>query len=419
MRSSLFCWAAILGAALAGCSKVVPAKVSEAPEAPSQPKTVAVTVAPVAVRPVQHRVEVVGTFHGLEEVTVGAKSAGRITRIHHDVGDTVAPGDVLLEIDDTDYRLAVEEAARSMDSELARLGLSQLPAGDVNVNELPSVVRTRLLADNAKRKYERVQSLRARNVSTQDEFDQAQTDYEVAEVNLQQAIIDARAALAVARHRQAVLHSMQQKVQDTRIVVPAAASGHTQVRFVVADRMVSEGEMTQSSPSTELFKLVIDDPLKLKITVPERHIGELELGQTTAIAVDAYPGQMFEGKISRINPTVDSVNRTAQLEVQVANAEHRLRPGNFAKVSIVTRHAAQAAMVPEEALVSFAGVNKVFVVRDGRAVAVEVETGTRADHWLEVSGALDARDSVVTSGYTQLADGTPVRIRTPEATQRQ
>ncbi|HEX3870252.1 MAG TPA: hypothetical protein VHV77_07450, partial [Pirellulales bacterium] len=65
---------------------------------------------------------------------------------------------------------------------------------------------------------------------------------------------------------------------------------------------------------------------------------------------------------------------------------------------------------------SFAGVQKIFVVRKGKAVAVEVKVGMRGDHWLEVVGDVQPGDQVVTTGYTQLADGTAVRVRTAETT---
>ena len=125
---------------------------------------------------------------------------------------------------------------------------------------------------------------------------------------------------------------------------------------------------------------------------------------------------MFSGKISRLNPTIDQDNRSFQVEVLVPNDEHLLRPGSFAKGSVVTRDDSEGLVVPLESLVTFAGVNKVFVVRDGKAHGVEVKLAERGPGWLEVLGDLHHGDQVATSGYTQLADGTPVRIRTPEST---
>lgn len=407
-----------LGLAALGCSGRQTEKPAEA-KAPVAPREVAVTVAPVAVRAIQRKVEVVGTFRGMEEVIVSSKSAGRVVRIHHDVGDTLKPGETLLEIDDTDYRLAVEEASRQLDSELAKLGLSKLPSQDVNVDELPTVIRARLLADNSQRRFQRSESLFSRNVITEDEFLTAKTDHQVAEADYQQAVIDARTILSSARHRNATLLTIMQRMQDTRVVVPMPFEAVAGAHYVLARRMISAGEMVQSSPPTELFKLVMDNPLKLKATVPERHIAEVQTNLQALITVDAYPGQTFTGHVSRISPTVDSVNRTFEIEMLVPNEKGHLRPGSFAKASVLTRQAGQALTVPQESLVTFAGVQKVFVVRQGRAVPVEVQLGVRGEGWLEVVGALSADDQVVTTGYTQLAEGTPVRVRSVETAEAQ
>src|SRR5262249_26479317 len=98
---------------------------------PAQPEraAVAVTVEPVTVRPIGRAVRVVGSLYGRDEVAITPKVEGRVVRIHKDVGDVVRPGDLLLEIDPTDYRLAVTEARRALELELSKLGLNELPKG--------------------------------------------------------------------------------------------------------------------------------------------------------------------------------------------------------------------------------------------------------------------------------------------------
>ena len=109
-------------------------------------------------------------------------------------------------------------------------------------------------------------------------------------------------------------------------------------------------------------------------------------------------------------PTVDSASRTFQIEVLVPNEQRQLKAGSFAKAAILTREDTQARTVPEESLVTFAGINKVFVIRNDKAFPVEVHTGVRGGNWLEITSDLPAGSQVVTSGATQLADGTAVRI---------
>ena len=379
--------------------------------------------------------QIVGTFYGHDEVDVEAKASGRVTRILHDIGDVVRPGEVLLEIDPTDYRLAVAEMQRSMELELARLGLRDLPGEDFDVNSLPTVIRAAQEAKNAKSKFGRRRAMK--QFTTGEELEQMETEAKIAEANHQQAVIEAEATLASVRQRQAALATAMQKLEETMVVVPQPSAERlkevqyaarwaglddkdpAQTEFVVSERMVSEGEMIHATSGSAVFHLVMDRPLKLLATVPERHVGEIKIGQRVEVSVEAYPGETFNGVVSRMNPTVDRASRTFQLEVMVANPKRRLKAGSFAKASVLTHEDSNAPTIPEEALVTFAGVTKVFVVADGRVQSVPVRSGVRLElpgarhpeHWVEALGELPLGAEVVTSGQTQLADGTPVRLR--------
>lgn len=403
---------------VAGCGAKQSSEAVAAPPAQAtEPQPVAVTVAPVETRAIQRTVQVVGEFVGRNEVTIAPKVDGRIVRIHHDVGDVIEPGQLLVEIDDTDYRLAMQEAKRAVESELAKLGLAELPPNNFDVTHLPTVERSRLLVEHSESRFRRIESLAVKNITTKDEFDQARTDFNVAQANYRQAVMDARAILATARHKIALLATAEQKLADTKITAPALSSFSGTLRptgkpsFSVAERRVSEGEMLQAKPPTAILKLVVDNPLKLMATVPERHVSDVRVGQNVGIAVEAYPGEVFQGQVARINPTIDRASRTFQIEVLVPNDSRQLKCGNFAKAAIQVNEDPRAMTVPAESLVTFAGVTKVFIVRDGKAFPVDVRPGVRGGEWLEVSGDLAPGMPVVTSGYTKLAEGTPVRVR--------
>src|SRR5262245_17490124 len=156
----------------------------------------------------------VGNLCGYEEVTITPKVEGRVVKIRHDVGDVVKPGDTLLEIEDTDYRLAVAETQRGLELELAKIGLTELPEGELDVNRLPTVARAKTVVDLAQVKLGRVQTLRGRGVLSQEEFDQIQADYRVAGASLEQASMEARATLASARHKQALLETARQRLAE-------------------------------------------------------------------------------------------------------------------------------------------------------------------------------------------------------------
>lgn len=408
----------------------------------AEPEPVTVTLATVTKRPIRRAVPIVGTFFGLDEVALSPKVEGRVAKILKDVGDFVRPGELLLQVEEIDFRLAVDEAQRALDLELARLGLSAPPDGEFDVKKLPSVLRAESLSRNAVAKRERVRNMG--QAATPEQREQVETDCEIAEANYRQALMDAEATWAAVRLRQASLATAKQRLSECQVRVPSpspqrqneakealAAAGMNvasprDFAYVIAERMVSEGEMVRGMAGGPLFRLVLDRPLKLQGTVPERHATEVRVGQPVSIHVEAFPGEAFSGIVARVNPTVDRASRTFQVEVLVPNLDRRLRAGSFAKAEILAPRDVETLTVPEQALETFAGVTKVFVVEKGLARAVPVRTGMRLEitgeqgrreSWLEVSGELKPGQQVASSGQSQLADGTPVKERTSPSLQ--
>jgi RND family efflux transporter MFP subunit len=154
---------------------------------------------------------------------------------------------------------------------------------------------------------------------------------------------------------------------------------------------------------------VIDHMLKLTAAVPEKHAPEIAVGQPVELRVEAYPDQAFKGTVARVTPTVDPTNRVFGVVIGVLNGDGKLKAGGFATAEVVVR-TEPVVTVPPEALVQFAGVNKVFVAEGDKARVVEVTVGTREKEWIEVGG-LPAGAKVITSGQSQLVDGSPIRLR--------
>ncbi len=393
----------------------------ETPEVEPSPQPVSVTVVPVSTRPVERTIPVVGTLYGFEQVTISPKIEGRVAKLYFDVGDRVSSEAILVDLEDIDYRLAREQAERSLEQELARLGIAELPGADFDIEANPTVVSARLLQENARQQYERQEKLYAERASSAEAFQRAETELKVAESTLIQARLQVQATLAAVRQRQAAVEAAEQKLLDTRVLAPRIEPLRilpdtepipaSQLSYVVAERMVSVGEMVRAFPTTPIYRLVLDDLLKFKATVPERFVSQLKVGQAARLTVEAWPGESFPGQISRINPTVDIQNRTFEIEVTVINREHRLKHGGFAKADIVVNSEAEALVLPLEALVRFAGVTKVFRIRNGQAEEVLVQLGARGADWFEALGDLQPGDQVVTSGQSRLANGTLVNIR--------
>jgi RND family efflux transporter MFP subunit len=424
----MFAGVAAVGAVLGAAGAINRGGRGERPAAAKPPAPVAqaerraavsVTVAPVTLRSLQRSVDVVGTFCGQEEALVTPEVDGRVVKVYHDLGDVVHVGDVLMDIDPTDYRLAAEEAQKSLESELAKVGVAELPSGNFDVTQLPSVIRAQNVERNAARKLARNRQLNERKIIPQEELEQTETDYRVAVANLQQMAMDAQAVLAMARHKHALLQTALKHLKDTRVLVPVPTTvpgdQHGNVEYSVAQRMISEGEMARRTTTSGIFKLVIDQTLKFQAAVPERYVGEVKVGLGVQLQVEAYADRTFEGTIARVSPMVDRLSRTFEIEAAVPNKLRELKAGGFAKAAILTRVDPQGKTVPVEALVTMVGVSKVFVVEKGAAHAVLVSPGVSGRGWVEVSGDLPAGSQVITSGHNNLAEGTPVTVHKPDA----
>jgi RND family efflux transporter MFP subunit len=193
---------------------------------------------------------------------------------------------------------------------------------------------------------------------------------------------------------------VQKRLGDTTVRAPLA--GH------IAKRHVSAGEYVKEN--TPLFTIVVANPLKYVGTVPERQTPELKIGQTLRLSVEAFAERVFTGTITRVAPAVDVTTRTLTVEARVPNDDGALRPGFFAKGAVLVREDRAAVFVPSEAVTSIAGITKVFVVADGKAVEKLVKPGARQGTWVEIPDGLKAGDSVAITNLAALFNGAPVDL---------
>lgn len=396
-------------------------------------KSVSVTVADIEHRAVERTVEAVGTLKGWEEVTVGAKRGGRVLKVLKDIGDTVKPGEPLVELETVDAKLAVLQAETLYLAELARLGISRQQAEDYIkrfglgeelirgdevdkiIRALPGVIQTEVAVEKALQYLTRQRQLNTRGAGTVQELQNFENDYNGAVASRDNAIVTARNVIANALATRVSLDVAKQTLADMVMKAPVptglpkeAESGEPVV-YAITRRPVHEGQMVKEGDP--LFDLVIQRPLRFWANVPERFTPEIEVGQEVRLSVASRPGEPYQGSVARINPSVDPISRTFQVEAIVPNATGQLRPGGFAKASILTKRDSEAIVVASESVVKYAGVTKIFILDGAKARAVEVVTGLEGRDWIEVQGDLPTQGKVVTSGQSMLANGTPIVIR--------
>ncbi|MGZ3413217.1 MAG: efflux RND transporter periplasmic adaptor subunit [Isosphaeraceae bacterium] len=428
------CLPAIAAASLSGCS---PAEAQSSSKAPAAVREVPVTVAPLERRTVERTIDVVGTLRGWEQVTIGSKRTGRVSKVLHDMGDHVRPGEPLVELEAVDAKLAYDQAQSKYLGELVKLGITEQQAqrfieqygiseelirgkqAEEAIDRVPAVIQVLVSKEKALHNLNRQRALSKKGASTVQELEDYENEYRSASAAYENARATARNVIASAVANRVARNQAIQTLADMIIrvpkpeVTPPGSSQADAVVYAVTKRSVSEGQMVREGEA--VCELIIENPLRLWTSAPERYAEQVRVGQPVRITVSSQPDLLFLGKVVRINPSVDAVSRTFQVETQVPNDRRLLRAGGFAKATIITDSAAQAAVAPTESIIRFAGVTKLFFVENGKARSVnDIVTGSEGPGWVEVtSKSLPTSGMVVITGQTQLANGTPVVIRTP------
>ena len=341
---------------------------------------VPVEVAEIERGPLEQRRTFSGTISPRAEASVAPKISGRIQRLTVNLGDVVDRGQIVAELDSAEAQQAVAQVE------------AELAVAKANVAQAESALGTAI------REYERVQTLRERGVASESQLDVA-----AAERDARQA--EQKVAEAEVRQAEASLEAAKIRLGYTKVEATWADGDEQRV---VAERFVDAGDTVGAN--TPLLRVVQLDPLDAIIFITERDYARLNLGQAAMIQTDAYPGEDFVARVVRMAPVFRQASRQARIELEVSNPEHRLKPGMFARVTIVLDRLEDATIIPVRALLSREGQEGIFVVDDSNTarfvpVEVHIRTATQA----AVSGeGLAGR--VVTLGQQLLEDGSAVTI---------
>src|SRR6185503_16689077 len=150
-------------------------------------------------------------------------------------------------------------------------------------------------------------------------------------------------------------------------------------RHATAGQFVAAGE--------PVVTLVRTHPLRLQLAVPERAAGRVRTGQPVRVIVEGDP-RSYGGRVARVSPAIAQDDRTLKVEAEVPNPDGALRAGSFVDAEIVTAEARPVVLVPASAVVAFAGIEKVIVVEDGKAVEKRVRSGRHAGDRVEIAEGL-------------------------------
>jgi RND family efflux transporter MFP subunit len=147
----------------------------------------------------------------------------------------------------------------------------------------------------------------------------------------------------------------------------------------------------------------------------EKGFKRVTAGVSAIVSVDAFPGEDFEGQVSRVAPVFDPATRTAQMEIEVPNPGFRLKPGMYARVKLTVERRPDALTVPRSAVVDTEGKRGVFVIQDNAAHFLEVQSGLSDGTRIEIVDGLKEGQQVITTGALALREGDRVTLPAPPA----
>ncbi len=342
------------------------------------------TKAPVGVvtaerRDLVRKITLPGTLVAFNEATLYGKITGYLRSISVDKGDSVRRGQTLGVIDVPEMVKEVDQAEAAYREALASLNRAKAQA------ELQAATYAR---------YKEVHSKDPDAISKQ-ELDEYRSRSEVAQAEV--TLMEAKVATARANHERLL-------ALNRYTVITAPFGGAVTARFV------DPGALIQATTSSNQPVVTVQDldTIRVYVSVPEVDVPMIRKGTPASLTNAAYPGKAFKALVTRYAEALDPATRTMKTEIDVRNPDHLLRPGMYADVSLALEKTPDAVVVPDTALL-IEGSNKfVYVVRQGKAHRVAVETGLDDGVEAEIRSGLNGGEQVVVAGKENLTDGKAV-----------
>jgi RND family efflux transporter MFP subunit len=367
--------------------------------AASRPKAVPAYIYTVTEETTRRRVQAVGSLYPLEESTLSAEVEGRVSEVLADVGDTVQEGQPLILLDERELRFEVERQHGLVRQVRAQLGLGANDPPPRDPHQLASVQKADADRFDAQRKYDRAQALFKDSLISQQQFDEAASRFQSMQASYDLALQEVERLKALLISGEASEHLAEKKLTDATIRAPYLGS--------VKSRAVHPGEYLRlQSP---VMVLVRTDRLRARLAVPERWAGWVKDGALVDLHVEAFPSDLFQGRITRINPAVSQDSRTFEAEAIIENHDARLKAGFFVQASIPSEKEEKTIFVPEAAVNYRYGVYKVFLVNGNRVNERQIQPAGQSEdergRRFEVAEGLKVGDRVAATAAGELHDG--------------
>jgi RND family efflux transporter MFP subunit len=316
-----------------------------------------------------------GNTQAFNDTPIYARTNGYLKHWYVDIGAHVKQGQLLADIDTPEVDQQLEQARADLKNAQANEQLAEITAA----------------------RWENL--LKTNSVSKQE------TDQAVSDLSARQASVDSMTAN---------VHRLEQLQSFEKVYAPFAG--------VITARNTDIGALINAGAGgvpQELFHMAAVNKLRVYVAVPEVDSLAAQTGAKATLTLDEFPGETFEGTIVRDSDSIDSATRTLNVEVDVNNAQDRIKTGAYAFVHLKlpqSAHAsAQSLTVPANTLLFRSEGLRVGVVRNGHAELTPIKIGRDFGATVEVVAGLHATDQVIVSPSDSLTSGTPVQVSTPAA----
>ena len=314
--------------------------------APSGPGTTTVKGMVLQPKTFKDNISLSGTLEANEQIDLRSEISGVVESINFKEGSKVSQGQVLFKVNDIELQAQLSKAQTAK----------------------------KLASENERR----AKLLLEKQAISQEEYDIASADFQSA--NAESELIAA---------------------QLSKTTVRAPFSG------TIGLRSISKG--TYVTPSTTIAKLVNTDELKITFAIPEKYASQVSVGTVLSFTT-SDSREVYNATIYAIDPEVDIATRTLRMRAKMDNRDKKLYPGAYANVSLPLETLDDALLVPSESLIPVQNGKKIFVLKDGKAKEIDVETGSRTGKAVQVLSNLHPGDTVLTYGVMALKDGAPVEV---------
>ncbi len=362
------------------------------------------------------------------KIAVGAKVMGRVAWIGVEKGDTVQQGQVLVRLEDSDFRAQSNQARANLAAAQARL--DQLRTGSrpqEKLKDRAGVLQAEATMTNAEADYDRTEKLYRAGVSSKAELDRALAQRDTARALLEAArqsssMTDVgprpeeiRAAAAQVSQMKAALDYAETQLAATEIRAPVSGT--------VLQRIVERGEMVSpssfggdSGARTSVVALADLSDLQIELDISQTDFARLQMGQRAEIIPEAFSNLKYTGFIAEIAPEANRAKATVQVKVKVENPDAQLRPEMNARVNFLGSAKSGAVpatprvLVPKAAVVRKDGSDFVFVIKGNKVEQRSVRLGNEMGEFYYVFEGLSGGESIAAAGADKLRDGDRVRI---------